>query len=261
MATRLFKTSGRVSKIGVVTRTTQWEADTELEALEFLRSVPEFEGLWITDDCGYVQAEDNKYEITAVYAGALHELSPDDDQGSTGDRREEEDGGGGFTYDPKFVNVSFSGSMEKVSATLHPNFQALRAKYGWDAENQQFPEYLPQDFGGTPGRAFGGKGIPFRPERSSLAGADSYLEVGGEYSVSYVKSSVSPSVLLGVGVVAEPPRVDAVPLPPDRNFLKLMPEISIRGSVFAITEKFLMSGPSGWNTDVYDKAQLDPAAE
>jgi hypothetical protein len=145
-------------------------------------------------------------------------------------------------------------SMSEDSIKTHPSFAKLKKIYGWDDEKEQFPEFLPDSAGAD--NALQASGTSTQ-QKSDLAGADSYLSVGAIYRITYAARSMPAGLLRGIGTIVTPPGIGRFSIDAgQRNWLKLAPKVRLRGNCLEITEEYMLSGPRGWNTDVYDAGQL-----
>jgi hypothetical protein len=147
------------------------------------------------------------------------------------------------------------GSMAQEPIQSNPNFQTLKKKYGWDGQRREFLEFEPKTNADT-GIASSNKATQIA---SQLYGTDSWLALGVVYRRTSVKTSVPASILDKIGTVVVPPGIGNIfPIPNlgKRNWLKLAPKIVRRGNVVQISEEYMLSGPNGWNEDVYKFSQL-----
>ena len=154
--------------------------------------------------------------------------------------------------DPMF---RFIGSMEQAGIRAHPNFAYLQQKYGWDSVRREFPENMP---GQTTGRGFAPNSMA-APNKSELFGTESWLAMGAVYQRTYVRKIVPVSAFDHIGEIVRPEGVGMIfPIPNlgSRNFLKMAPELTRRGNCVQIDENYMLSGPRGWNKDVYNFSQL-----
>ncbi len=158
-----------------------------------------------------------------------------------------------FTFDDKHIVFELDMTMSEESIETHPNFGNIKVKYGWVANKRRFAEFLPgKSLGLTGDKASAGV-------RSPLFGVDSYLVVGATLNITYLRGSVPPSVLVGIGAIGKPRGLGAFQLPTGpgkRNWLKLAPQIRKKGNCVQITERWMMSGPKGWLKAIYGVDQL-----
>lgn len=220
---------------GVVSLAQLWWADTRSEALALIARRDFVDGIPRAENCTFDQDKSGRgYDCWLRYEGVPDGAQPEE---------------------MAVIEYSFDGSMEKERIETHPGFAALKEEFGWDEENKCFPLYAPQSAKGEglPGPDSGAR------KQSELAGQDSWLVVGAEYSVSFVSRVVPPSAGSRVGlVVKRPPGIGEINISlGKRNFLKLAPRIVKRGNVAQVTMRYQMSGPNGIPDKVYSAGQLD----
>jgi len=138
-------------------------------------------------------------------------------------------------------------SDAEVPITSHPDWLKLKEKYKGDVKEGiiEFQEELPVEDSDT-----GSKKNP-------MFKVESYLSFGAIWSKQYVTKTLPSELFDGIeSVVAQIPQPRSVKIPKlgrGRNWLKRVPSVRVRGSVFEITERYLLSGRGGWNTDVYKR--------
>lgn len=185
------------------------------------------------------------------------------------ERRHEVGKGGIYTYayegaaaDFEFADdnitfeLDFSMAQEPIEA--HPDFPAIKAKFGWNKLRRQFAEFMPGN-GTTAATGFGGA-KDSKKKKNPLYGTDSYLEIGAIFRKTRLLHSIPASALRGLGaIVTTPPGLGQFPMETgsNRNWLKLVPKISRRGNVVQISEEWMLSGPRGWSNDIYGRARLE----
>lgn len=180
----------------------------------------------------FKQSEEGGYEVTLHYEGLEDDAKEDQ------------------------TTFEFDVSMSEDPIESHPNFEAIAKKYGWDAVERAFPKSAPE--GTESGSALGKKS---KAKTNPLYGLESYLAVGAVYRKTYAVKRIPANVLRGIGSIVErPPGVGQFNLPSTggkRNWLKLAPKIRRRGNSVEITEEWMLSGPNGWNGDIYSSGQLE----
>ena len=200
------------------------------------------EALNVTSDLGiglplvtrsFKQSEDGGYEVTLHYEGIDDE--PKEDQ----------------------TTFEFDVSMSEDPIESHPNFDALAEKYGWDEVEKAFPKF-PPGTATSDGSALGKKS---KAKKNPLYGTESYLAVGAIFRKTYAVRTIPAGVLRGIGSIVErPPDIGQFHMPSTgskRNWLKLAPKIRRRGNSVEVTEEWMLSGPNGWNKDIYSSGQLE----
>lgn len=184
----------------------------------------------------FKQSEEGGYEVTLHYEGI--DYQPKEDQ----------------------TTFEFDVSMSEDPVESHPNFDAIAEKYGWDEVEKAFPKFPP---GGTSdGGALSKK---TKAAKNPLYGTESYLAVGAIFRKTYAARTIPASVLRGIGgIVERPPDIGQFHMPSTgskRNWLKLAPKIRRRGNSVEVTEEWMLSGPNGWNKDIYSAGQLESGGD
>lgn len=226
---QLLGTGGSVDRNGIVSVDVPMWVATLSEALSATVNL----GLGIPlVSRNFKQSEEGGYEVTLHFEGL--ESESQDDQ----------------------TTFEFDVSMSEDPIESHPNFEAIAAKYGWDEVERAFPKAPPE--GTESGSALGKKS---KAKKNPLYGMESYLAVGAVYRKTYAVKRIPSNVLRGIGgIVERPPGVGQFNLPSTggkRNWLKLAPKIRRRGNSVEVTEEWMLSGPNGWNQDVYSSGQLE----
>lgn len=161
-----------------------------------------------------------------------------------------------FAFSDEHIAFELDMTMSEEPIETHPNFAAIKRKYGWNPLKRTFPEFMPQSSGGNGGLSGNKKG-----KKNELLGTDGYLSVGAVFRKVYVRREIPNQILRGIGsVVDRPPGIEAFNIPGvarSRNWLKLAPKISKRGNAVHIAEEWMLSGPRGWNKDIYGISQIE----
>lgn len=154
------------------------------------------------------------------------------------------------------VTFEIDGSMSEDPIETHPSFLGLlKSKYGWDQNERRFAETIGSSGGGDTalsGEKKAGKANP-------LFGTDSWLAVGAIYRRTYAARAIPPSAFFGIGTItSRPPDIGQFNMPSlgKRNWLKLAPKIVRTGNAIRISEEWMLSGPNGWLTQIYNAGQL-----
>lgn len=182
----------------------------------------------------FKQSEEGGYEVTLHFEGIEAEETPDDK-----------------------ATFEFDVSMSEEPIESHPSFTTIAEKYGWDDVERAFPKTAPEGATGS-GSALGKKS---KSKKNPLYGTESYLAVGAIFRKTHAARVIPSGVLRGIGSIVErPPGIGAFNIPSTggaRNWLKLAPKIRRKGNSVEVTEEWMLSGPAGWNKDVYSAGQLD----
>lgn len=158
------------------------------------------------------------------------------------------------------VTYELDTSMSEEHIKTHPAWLTLKKAYGWDEEKECFPEYLPGEASKSSSSPLS-KGKQRANGKSDLAGSDSYLNAGCVFRRSYAARSIPGSIMRGIGTIVKTPEgIRQFKLPAAarrRNWLKLAPRLRARGNAIEITEEYMLSGPNGWNEDIYGVGSLE----
>ena len=155
--------------------------------------------------------------------------------------------------DENLLEIELDGAMSQDSIKSNPNFPTLRDTYGYSEATGEFAPTVAGD------NLQNGLSGPPQPKASPLYGVDSYLAIGAIFRVTVVASNAPNSVMEKIGEIVErPPGYGflGVPAPIGRNWLKLAPKISRKGNGTRISLEYMLSGPKGWNKEVYNFSQL-----
>lgn len=217
-------------RTGLITMSTVWVVHTEEELDTFTPVAPY--GLLMVDRDGE-EIDAGEWKLTLTYEGLSGDGVTDLDNASA-----------------DVLEVELDGSMSQDTLKSHLNWEYIGKKYGWNSTKEEFSPTMPQQTGTGTGPA----------KRNELYGADSYLAVGAVFRVKFATRNAPASVLAKIGEIFEiPPRYELLKLPrPDarRNWLKLAPKVGSKGRDAEVALEFMLSGPNGWNRDVYNFSQL-----
>lgn len=86
---------------------------------------------------------------------------------------------------------------------------------------------------------------------SAFAGVTAYVVPSTTYQRTYV-SRQRPTSIANVGKIDTPP--DAPTQPSGHTWLKTGLSYDRKGGVYSVSEEWMLSGPSGWNTSIYESA-------
>lgn len=165
-----------------------------------------------------------------------------------------------FEFDDRHITYELDFTLSEDPIETHPSFAKLKEKFGWNPTRRAFPEFAPNGGGESGGTALSG-GKKAKQKTSEMFGVDSYLAVGAVFRRTYARRSIPSTAMKGLGAIIErPPGIAQFQLPAaakKRNWLKMAPKISKRGSAVQITEEYMLGGPRGWVKDVYAAGQLE----
>jgi hypothetical protein len=228
---QLLGLGGSVDRTGIVSVDVPMWVATLSEALSV--SAPLGLGVPLVSR-NFKQSEDGGYEVTLHFEG-MEGTAPKEDE----------------------TTFEFDVSMSEDPIEAHPNFDAISEKYGWDEVEKAFPKF-PPGTATSDGSALGKKS---KAKKNPLYGTESFLSVGAVFRKTYASLTIPAGVLRGIGAIVErPPNIGQFQIPSTgskRNWLKLAPKIRRRGNSVEVTEEWMLSGPNGWNSDVYSSGQLD----
>ena len=136
-------------------------------------------------------------------------------------------------------------TIKEIAITLHPKFEALKKKYGWDAEKKAFPDtYV------TPAIK--------TPIRSPMAGVENYMVTGVSYTAGSSYQEIPPAIYEGISKIldGDPPGLSSLGFSRKANqtWIYMAPKIKQKGAGYEVEQTWQLSGDDGWNTEIYDKA-------
>ncbi len=183
----------------------------------------------------FQQTEDGNYMVTCQFEGPGSSIGSDDN-----------------------ITFELDTTMSEDPIESHPNFAAIADKYGWNATEKAFQINMP----GTQKTTVALKnGTSLDKATNPLYGVQSFLAFGCVFRKTYASKTIPSNIFESVGsIVSAPPSIGQFALPTaptKRNWLKMSPKLRRRGSVVEVTEEWMLSGPGGWNADVYAKGQLE----
>jgi hypothetical protein len=158
--------------------------------------------------------------------------------------------GGSSSSTPDQATIAvyaFEPSDLQIPISQNPNWNYIRDTYGTiqnDGTVKFDPNFNPDDSDTGPS-----KGNPFYL-------VDSYLSFGATWSKTWCLSATIPTDLFQnvETIVTSVPTPSYFAMPTfdrNRNWLKRMPTIRARGQAVEVTERYVLSGAGGWNTDLY----------
>jgi len=220
-------------KTGLVRLVVPWEVYSIADCDHFVPS--ENVGLPITDR-NAEETEIGSWKLMLTYEGLVQAAQPSEVDS---------------------IEVEFKGNMAQDPIKSHPGFDKLKAIYGWEKiAGGQFPELLPGSASG--GSAHGG-GSASKGRLSEAFGTDSWLTAEGVFRATYTMRNAPQGLFDGVGTIIAVPRywnLLGVPNPSNRNWFKCLPDVQRKGNAARITEEARLSGPKGWNKNIYGFSQL-----
>jgi len=183
----------------------------------------------------FEQTEDGGYKVTCQFEGSEVDLTSSD-----------------------LVTFELDTTMAEDPIESHPSFTSLADKYGWNQADKSFSISMP---GTTKTTVALKAGNTLDVASNPLYGTESYLTFGCVFRQTYASKTIPATLLKGIGTITSaPPGIGQFQLPiapGKRNWLKMPPKLRRRGCVVEVTEEWMLSGPAGWNADVYAIAQLE----
>lgn len=155
---------------------------------------------------------------------------------------------------PQGETYELAGSLSQEPIVSHPKIGEMLSLYAKPGRVKDgkvlWKETLEK--GGINGTDLDGNAIT---NANPFANVDSYLEVGGTFSASKTTNYRGLNLNLpGVGKIATSSVIGRLPPAPKgdgRNWLYAGCSMQQRGYAYTYTVKYLLSGPGGWNRDIY----------
>lgn len=155
-------------------------------------------------------------------------------------------------------NLGFDFSEEPLES--HPNLKEIKAAYGGYYEEPggplKFPEFMPKEAKGKGG--LGGKGKAKPGEKNPMFGTSTYAVMTARVTRTWSAKQIPKNAINDIGKV-----YSSIPDAPDsitdidfgsRTWMAMPPKISQNGDVWRIENEWLLSPPSGWVEEIYEKA-------
>lgn len=161
----------------------------------------------------------------------------------------------------RFIDFELEFTMNQEPIETHPSFQTLNELFGpYDALNRLWPRYISNETAST---GLGGGQTSQGAATNPLYGVTSYLSPGAIYRLSFCDTDVDSDFMDDVGAIVKPPKLgEAFPefnsflQGTKRNWLKLAPKIRQHGAAISIIEEYMLSGPRGWDENIYSADAL-----
>ena len=132
-------------------------------------------------------------------------------------------------------------SMKQDPISSHPRFAEIRAAYPWDEVAKAFKDKLASG------------------QDSPVYGTTDYLNFSCVYRQTRTLSKVPGAIFGNIGAIDDNVpfvRMNDPASADDRTWLYLAPKISSRGNAFVVAQEWMLSGPGGWNEDIYSIGAL-----
>jgi hypothetical protein len=158
-------------------------------------------------------------------------------------------------------------SMNQEPIETHPNFEVFEPKFGpynpLDRVWPRVPTSRQAQAAGLPGGGDAASSTVTNP----LFGTTSFLSPGATFRKMYTDTSIAETDLDGIGTIRQPDGLDDfnkefsewVQNQSKRNWLKLAPKINKRGGAYQVILEWLLSGPRGWEQDIYSDEAINHA--
>ena len=155
-------------------------------------------------------------------------------------------------------NLGFDFSEEPIES--HPKLKEIKAAFGGYYEEPggplKFPEFMPKEAKGKGG--LGGKGKAKPGEKNPMFGTSTYAVMTARVTRIWSAKQIPKNAINDIGKV-----YSSIPDAPDsitdidfgsRTWMAMPPKISQNGDVWRIENEWLLSPPSGWVEEIYEKA-------
>lgn len=170
--------------------------------------------------------------------------------------------------DERYVQFDLEFTMMQEPIETHPNFAALDSAFGpYNPINREWPRVMSGSSAsqGLTGGVTGALG----PTTNPMYGVTNYFSPGAIYRLTFTDVDVDPDFMNDIGTIVTPPKISEafsefqtwVTSSTGRNWLKMSPRISQRGSSLQIQEEYMLSGPRGWDPNVYTPEALKGQAK
>jgi len=155
-------------------------------------------------------------------------------------------------------SMNFDFSEEPIES--HPKLKEIKAAYGGYYEEPggplKFPEFMPKDSKGKGG--LGGTNKAKAGEKNPMFGTSTYAVMTARVTRTWSTKNIPKNAVNDIGKV-----YTTIPQAPqgisnvefgDRTWMAMPPKISQNGDVWRIENEWLLSPPSGWVEEIYEKA-------
>jgi hypothetical protein len=162
-------------------------------------------------------------------------------------------------------SYEFDSSFREETIIAHPLWSSqfkpiFKGKYDTENKTITFPEFLGEykkGLGlpdGSSNSLAGQKDSNGREKngqlKNPLFGVETFLSLASIFRHTYVRDSVSASIFERIGTIRKS-LPGGFPTPSGHDWLIMPPKMSQRGSIYQITEEYMMSQPGGWPEAVY----------
>lgn len=146
-------------------------------------------------------------------------------------------GGQGSTYDDRSTVYDMQATWEEEPIETHPNISDLLKKYAGRIVNGEviFDKEIPAAAQGGSGLGSGQSA----PTKNPMYGVVRWKKLGVTWSATRILGTLPSGILANVGKRTNPPG-NPPALPPDTSWMQLPPRASKRGSVWQVTEEWMM---------------------
>lgn len=181
----------------------------------------------------------DSYIVTVSYKGYTEDEEPD-------------------PKDTEQWNLGFDFSEEPIES--HPKLKGIKLAFGGYYDEPggsiKFPEFMPKDAKGSGG--LGSKGRAKAGEKNPLFGTSTYAVMTARVTRTWSSKVIPKNTINDIGKIysniPEAPGAIADVEFGSRTWLAMPPKISQEGDVWRIENEWLLSPPSGWIEEIYEKA-------
>lgn len=161
------------------------------------------------------------------------------------------DGGGGGEYTNGEIGATWSmrGSLYQKDVRTTPRWTQVREDYVWNDAEKEFPDFLPDDSKVKTIWVATSKGNKKLNPMRGVSSVDDYSAV---LTKTYLSRSLPIGIFLRINQTVRQPYSE-LPTWVTRDWKYMAPEWDEHGDLFRISEHMELSGPGGWNKDLYEE--------
>ena len=221
---------GKVTKLGLVSNTVHFVAESFADVFRIIRENPTYQGLPRADS-DFSQRPGKCFDVWITYEGQA------DDQSYGGLQSDEQD----WEFIPEW-------SEERMEN--HPFLDVLMSKYlgYWEEGKVAWPETAEQFMQ----KAFPMRRKPKQYAKNPMLGRDTYFVTGGTVRLTTLESRVPSDAYRNVNRILKTlPIHDLAHVEwGDRDWIETDPTPRKRGNLIEFTREFKMSPPGGWGPEM-----------
>lgn len=156
-------------------------------------------------------------------------------------------GGGGQGGEEIGVRWKASGSIYQKDIRTVANWEKVRRIYQWDDKLKEFPDLLPPGLGLDSPWVATDEGLK---KLNPLRGVKSIDDFSGVLTKTYLAKSIPAGIYMRINRIIKKPH-SAMPDLGERDWKYMAPEWEEHGDYYRVYEHLELSGPGGWNKDLY----------